>query len=344
MVANRLTRISYAFIFLTLVLVGWLHLATPFITVLFAYFALRKLDFTRNRWLAVAVFISLLLVIFYGFAFFLKQAWVAFPKIAATAISSIIEFAKRRDIQLPFDDLDSLKVLALESITAELRYLGNFAKFATKEFLFLVIGSVVAVSLFLNSRLDLGRDKYALKNNLYSLASDEIMLRFKSFYACFETVMGAQILISTINTSLTSIFVLAVSLPHGPIVIVVTFVCGLLPIIGNVVSNTIIVGIAFTVSPQMALGALVFLVVIHKLEYFLNSKIIGDRIKNPVWLTLLGLILGERLMGNPGMILAPVILHYLKVEMARIEVPLQDRLPPPADASVERAEEEIRIS
>jgi predicted PurR-regulated permease PerM len=65
-------------------------------------------------------------------------------------------------------------------------------------------------------------------------------------------------------------------------------------------------------------AALVFLIVLHKLEYFLNSKIIGDRIKNPVWLTLLALIVGERLMGIPGMILAPVILNYIKVEASKI--------------------------
>ena len=132
--------------------------------------------------------------------------------------------------------------------------------------------------------------------------------------------MGAQLIISGINTVLTSIFIFAVQLPYAPLVIGVTFLCGLLPVIGNLISNTVIVGIAFTVSPQMALAALVFLVVIHKLEYFLNSKIIGDRIKNPVWLTLLGLIIGERLMGIPGMILAPVILNYIKVEMSRMAV------------------------
>ena len=49
----------------------------------------------------------------------------------------------------------------------------------------------------------------------------------------------------------------------------------------------------------MALVALVFLIAIHKLEYFLNSKIIGERIRNPIWLTLLALIVGERLMGIP---------------------------------------------
>jgi predicted PurR-regulated permease PerM len=104
------------------------------------------------------------------------------------------------------------------------------------------------------------------------------------------------------------------------VVIGVTFLCGLLPVIGNLISNTIIVGISFTISPKMALAALVFLIVIHKLEYFLNSKIIGDRIRNPIWLTLLGLVLGERLMGIPGMILAPVVLNYLKVEASNIEI------------------------
>ena len=87
------------------------------------------------------------------------------------------------------------------------------------------------------------------------------------------------------------------------------------------ISNSVIVALSFRISPQLAIASLTYLVVLHKLEYFLNSKIIGDRIKNPVWLTLLGLILGERLMGIPGMILAPVILNYIKVEASTIEVP-----------------------
>jgi hypothetical protein len=66
----------------------------------------------------------------------------------------------------------------------------------------------------------------------------------------------------------------------------------------------------------MGLLALIFLIVIHKLEYFLNSKIIGTRIDSPMWLTLIGLVVGERLMGIPGMILAPVVLHYIKSEMS----------------------------
>jgi predicted PurR-regulated permease PerM len=84
-------------------------------------------------------------------------------------------------------------------------------------------------------------------------------------------------------------------------------------------SNTLIVGVAFTMpnGPRMSLIALIFLVLVHKLEYFLNSKIVGDRIKNPMWLTLIGLVIGEKLMGVPGLILAPVVLHYIKIEASR---------------------------
>jgi predicted PurR-regulated permease PerM len=316
-----------------LVLVGWLHLAVPLLTVLFAYFALSKLHFTRYKWLAVGTFVVLMFGFFYGFVIFVRQALYALPELIGTAIPMVIGYAAKFNITLPFDDAHTLKALVVEGVKDQLRYLGNFAKFATKEFLALVIGLVVGCSLFLSAKVELGREAHMFRNNLYSLVCDEIVKRFRSFYESFVMVMGAQIMISAINTVFTAIFVVAVRLPWAGVVIVVTFLCGLLPIIGNIISNTIIVGIAFTKSPQLAVVALGFLVIIHKLEYFLNSKIIGDRIKNPVWLTLLALVLGERLMGIPGMILAPVILHYLKVETSKIrvaEVPPPDELAPPS--------------
>jgi predicted PurR-regulated permease PerM len=300
----RAIRISYIFIVLTLIAVGWLHLATPLITALFAYFALDKLNFTGRKWMSLTLFVVLACGIFYAFAFFLKQAFVALPQIVSESVPSIIQYAQRRGLELPFDDVNSLKALLLDTIRAQLRYLGNFARIATKEFVFLVIGLAVAISIFLNPKLDLGRGSYAIKNNLYSLCSDQIAARFRSLYHSFAAVMGAQVIISVINTLLTSIFVLSISLPYSAVVIGSTFLCGLIPIIGNLISNSVIVGLAFTISPQLAVSALVFLVALHKLEYFLNSKIIGDRIKNPFWLTLLGLILGERLLGIPGMVLA----------------------------------------
>jgi predicted PurR-regulated permease PerM len=323
---SRSTRISYWFILGTLGTVGWLHLATPLLAALFSYFVLTKLRVSRHRWLAVWLLAVVLLGIAYALAHFINQTIVALPKIADSSIPTVIAWAQGHGVELPFTDYESLKAMALDTVKDQVHYLANFANFAkgaTTQFVFLIIGCVVAASIFLNNQMDLDRSTHVVKNNLYSLCCEEIALRFSAFYHSFSRVMGAQLIISAINTALTSIFVLVVGLPHAVVVVGVTFLCGLVPVIGNLISNTIIVGISFTLSPKMALAALVFLIVIHKLEYFLNSKIIGNRIRNPIWLTLLGLILGEKLMGVPGMILAPVVLDFLKTEASKVEVPAQ---------------------
>jgi predicted PurR-regulated permease PerM len=109
-------------------------------------------------------------------------------------------------------------------------------------------------------------------------------------------------------------------MPYPFVLITVTFLCGLLPIIGNLISNTVIFCVGLTQSIQLGIIALSYLIILHKFEYFLNSRIIGGRIKNPMWLTLLSLLIGERLAGIPGMILAPVILNYCKLEGSNVPV------------------------
>lgn len=312
--------ISYGVFALLLVLVAALHLGTPFIAALFCYLALTKLAFLGKKWIALTLFLVVVAAAFSGFVFFLKRAFVALPEIAETAIPIVVRFAEQHGIELPFTDIDSLRGVTLESVRATLGDLGNYVKIATKEFVFLVIGVVIAVGIFFNPDFEAKRQKSRNKPNLYTFYTARIKERFSSLYQSFETVMGAQIIISAINSLLTAIFVYTVGLRYGSLVIILTFVCGLMPIVGNLVSNTIIIGIAFTMSPSLAGWAFVFLVVIHKLEYFLNSRIVGSRIDHPMWLTLLALIIGERLMGLSGIILAPVVLSFLKVEMKKISL------------------------
>ena len=320
-----LRRISYGVLVLTLVLAGWLHLGAPLLAVLFSYFALSTLLVVTKdkKWLAFVLFVLVAMGISVGAAYFTRAAIRELPEVADNSLPSASAWAQARQIELPFTDFDSLKAFVIDAFKEETNYLkdvATFARNATTFLIFTAIGIVAAVSLFFNSQLDLSRKISASGNNLYSVFCGELSDRFRDFYRSFATVMGAQITISLINTALTAIFVLAVRLPDAPLLIALTFLCGLLPIVGNLVSNTIIVCVAFTVSLKIALVALIFLIAIHKLEYFLNSKIIGDRIRNSIWLTLLALIIGERLMGIPGMVLAPVVLNYIRVEMSKIEV------------------------
>jgi predicted PurR-regulated permease PerM len=319
------TRLSYAVLVATIILAGLLHLGVPLLVVLFSYFALRQLYFlAKRKWLALSAFIVVVVAIATAAVYFTRAAIVALPDVADTSIPSASAWAQRRQIELPFTDFESLRAVVIDTLKQEAHYLRNvahYARSASTVLVFSILGIVAAVSLFLKTGLDPYRGTHAVKNNLYSISCDEVSTRFRDFYRSFDTVMGAQIAISAINTMLTAIFVFGVRLPHAPLLVAVTFLCGLVPIVGNLVSNTIIVFLALTVSLKLAIGALVFLVSIHKLEYFLNSKIIGSRIRNPVWLTLIALIIGERLMGIPGLILAPVVLNYLRVEMLTVEVP-----------------------
>lgn len=314
-------RFSYAFMAVVLIAVAALHLATPLLTALFGYLALTRLHvFIRRKWLLVLFFSLLVIAAGYVLTYFLAHAFKALPEIADRSIPSIIAWAKAHQIELPFTDYDTLKDTALDTAKGQVQYLAGAAKLArgaAKQVIFVIAGLFVAASLFLHPGFELRAAPGRL--DLYHLCCEAIARRFAILFQSFATVMGAQIIISAINTALTGIFALSVSLPYGLVIVGVTFLCGLIPVIGNLISNTVIVGVGFTVSPHMALWALIFLVLVHKLEYLLNSKIVGHRIRNPLWLTLLALIVGEKLIGFPGLILAPIILNYIRLEASEIK-------------------------
>ena len=138
----------------------------------------------------------------------------------------------------------------------------------------------------------------------------------------FRRVVFAQIRISILNAILTAIYLiivlpaLGVHLPFTKTMVIVTFFVGLLPVLGNLISNTIIVIISLSHSLQAALGSLVFLILIHKLEYFVNARIIGGQIKARAWELLIAMIAMEAAFGMQGVIAAPIYYAYVKKELS----------------------------
>ena len=142
------------------------------------------------------------------------------------------------------------------------------------------------------------------------------------FAKSFRDVALSQIRISALNTLLTGIYLvivmplLGVQLPLVKTMIAVTFLAGLLPIVGNLISNTVIVLISLSVSLGAAVGSLVFLVLIHKLEYFVNARIVGTRIHARAWELLLAMLVLESWHGGAGLVAAPIFYAYVKQELA----------------------------
>ena len=203
-------RFSFFFMLGLLILIILLRLATPLLAALFTYLALSGLAFRKKRggkWLAVAIFLVVLLGAAYALGYFVRQTVHALPEIADKAIPSVIDTAQKNGIELPFTDYDSLKDLAFDTVKGQVRYLGSFAKFArgaTSHILFLVAGCVVAISLFLNPQFEMG--PVGAGDNLYALCCAAVSRRFGTLYQSFVTVMGAQIIISAINTLSTAVF------------------------------------------------------------------------------------------------------------------------------------------
>lgn len=319
---NQASFIAFGAILVALFVFG---LGTPFITILFGYLILHYIGkLLPKRW-AIVAFSILVLILFYLFYLFIQEAVRALPQTANKAIPAISSLAKTYGIETPFENQEQFKSFIMDALESQLHFLARFAQVFTKEFVYVIIALVATTGIFTTGRLDLGRESYTLRHNLYTGFTEKLESRFGNFFKSFHTVMGAQVLISLVNTFFTGVFIYSLSLfgspmPYSFVIIVITFLCGLLPIIGNLMSNTVIFCIGLTQSVQLGFIALSYLIILHKFEYFLNSKIIGGRIKNPMWLTLLSLLIGERLAGIPGMILAPVILNYCKLEGSKIEV------------------------
>ena len=138
----------------------------------------------------------------------------------------------------------------------------------------------------------------------------------------FRRVVFAQVRISALNALLTWAYLAVilpaagVELPFVKTMVLVTFVVGLLPVLGNLVSNTVIVIISLSHSIGVAAASLAFLVLIHKLEYFVNARIIGGQIKARAWELLVVMLAMEAAFGVAGVIAAPVFYAYVKKELS----------------------------
>ena len=215
--------------------------------------------------------------------------------------------------QLPASP-DDMRGAIVEWFRAHAAEVQSMGKEAGRLLVYALIGMIVGAMVALHE---------ALPMPTRGPLAAELIDRVSNLGDVFRRVVFAQVRISLLNTVLTGIY-LAVLLPlfgvHLPLtktLIAVTFIAGLLPVIGNLISNTVIVIVAMSYSPAVAIASLGFLIVIHKLEYFLNARIIGRQIGSHAWELLLAMLLMEAAFGIVGVIAAPIYYAFVKDELLR---------------------------
>jgi predicted PurR-regulated permease PerM len=100
--------------------------------------------------------------------------------------------------------------------------------------------------------------------------NEEIVRHAGRLGSAFQRVVFAQFWISVINTTVTWLYLdvvlrlFGIDLPLVKTLVALTFVAGLLPIAGNLISNAAIVVVCLSQGVPVAVASLVFLVAVHK--------------------------------------------------------------------------------
>ncbi|MFO1313821.1 MAG: hypothetical protein U1F41_17340 [Burkholderiales bacterium] len=288
------------------------HLASPYLE--------RNLSNDRAK----LVVVGLLAVVVVGLVSALAFAVVVFvrsdPDGPATLLSQFADVVLRARAALPAwladfmpSDQDEVNATLAGWLKGHASDLGVAGRDVGRALVYSILGMVVGAMVALRHELahrPLGPLAAALATRATNLGN------------AFRSIVFAQVRISLINTAFTAVYLavllpaFGVDLPLRKTLIAITFVAGLLPVVGNLISNTFIVVTSLSVSGEVALASLAYLVIIHKLEYFLNARIIGGRIQARAWELLVAILAMEAAFGIAGVVAAPIYYAFLKDELA----------------------------
>ncbi len=321
------TLASWIIMGVALFLVMFLHLLPAVLLGLLVYELVHLLapllqrHFTNQlaRLVSLAVLailtISLVILAIVGTIAFFKSDAGTLPALS-DKVQTILDDARAKlppwlVENLPGDVYD-LRLKATGWLGEHPKEVQHAGKAAGHLFLRMLIGMVVGALVSLHQ----GQPVHHLKPFARALLE-----RVNRFADAFRRIIFAQVRISALNTVFTAIFVFVflpifgVHLPLAKTLVAITFLTGLLPVIGNLISNTLIAIVALSISVLAGVAALAFLVLIHKLEYFLNARIVGANINAHAWEILGAMILMEAAFGIPGLIAAPIFYAYVKQEL-----------------------------
>ena len=303
-------------LFAGLLVFSLIHLMTPLLA--------RKISDERARVVAAAaigaVLIAVLTLAIWGAITFFKgdasTLTRLFKKMADIIDASRSQIPPWLNEYLPVD-ADAVREMTtdwLREHASEAKVIGAEAGGALAH---IVIGMIIGVLVSLHD---------SVKAHARRPFAAALMQRAAHLQAAFRNVVFAQVWISGINTILSASFILialplaGIKLPLAKTLVAITFFAGLLPVLGNLISNTALVVVALSYSLSTAVAALSFMIVLHKLEYFLNARIIGARIDARAWELLIAMLVAESLFGLPGVIAAPVLYAYVKRELMAREL------------------------
>ena len=207
-------------------------------------------------------------------------------------------------------DDTALKQLLVGELQARAGAIASVGKVWAIGMLQVIIGTIIGVLIFADKA---NESKGALGVQVYA--------RAHLFIETFRRIVTAQFFIALVNTTSTAIYLFAVlplagvEMPYRTALTVLTLVASMLPVVGNLITNSILTLVSLSISPAVAIGTLCFMVLVHKSEYFVGAAALSGKTETSVWELLIAIFLGEAIFGVAGLVAAPLYYAYIKQEL-----------------------------
>ncbi len=213
-------------------------------------------------------------------------------------IESLRELPLYQELRGRLPDADKVLDGARQYATSALAYLEAFGHGV----LYAVIGFILAV-VFALERREL--DEFVHRVQPTSLAGT--LLRWLAHVAeALAVTVQFQLVVAACNALLTLPGLIIVGLHHWLGLLLMIFVSGMVPVVGNFVAGAVLTALAYQargVVGAVVLVALTF--VLHKMEsYYLNPRLASRHVHLPGFVLIISLLCWEHLLGFPGLFLS----------------------------------------
>lgn len=264
---------------------------------------------TVLAFITVVLFLALLMLILIPQLIESISMFVANLDTYAATVNDVLDRIGVSASTLHLDHVISSSEAILETVTDyvknNLNTILSMSVSAGKEVLLFLIAFLLSIYLLFSKR----RLKEGGKRLLRASVSESRYEKIKDFFAkshkIFNRYIAFNLLDSLIIGCVNALFMTILGMPYVGLVSFVVAVTNLIPTFGPVIGAGIGGFVLVLVKPWYALAFLIFTVVLQCIDaYFIKPKLFGDSLGVPGLWILVGIVIGGRMFGIVGILLA----------------------------------------
>lgn len=188
----------------------------------------------------------------------------------------------------------------------------------------IVIGIIVSVYFITTRQQLLGIIRKVMTALFNKPRRDWIYSITHRIYKNFVDYTTGRLLYTLINAVIFYFLMWILNFPYYPLVACIIGIGGIIPVAGTLLGGIIAIFIIFITSPSMAVWFVLLLITVNTLSYiYIQPKIVKARVRRPVGITLIAVIVMGAIFGIVGTLVAvPVYVTAEEIIKSKVDLRL----------------------